>query len=154
MKRSLPLLLSLFTAVTCAGQQIDLAPLNAAFAGTVVFKIDKQDRFVMDFMDESGRFRQDIVPLIHLDPEAVHYSAEEKAVVLECGKDHAQCFTKEIFKLDVVRLTSRSTLPNPDKDPEGANAIALFKDLIRTALSELKQTADETSPDRTRKKPR
>lgn len=126
------------------GQTHDLAPLNTAFAGAVTFKIDKQDRLVMDFLDEGSRFRQDIVRLQELDPDAVAYSAEEDGIALKCLADHAQCLSKEIFKLDVVRVTSRVTIARPADDVDGQRSIVLLRELIVSARTKNDQADAET----------
>ncbi len=111
-------------------QTPDLAPLNKAFAGNVTFRVDKQDRLVMDFLEDGVRFRQDVARLQELDPRAITYSTEEDGIALKCLPDRAQCISKEIFKLDVVRITSRVTLPTPADDAEGVAAIRLLRELI------------------------
>lgn len=135
-------------------QTQSLDPLNAAFAGKVVFKIDRQHRLVADFFDDTGRFRQDIAPLMELDAGAVSFSPEEDAVVLKCRSETGQCFTKEIFKLDVVRITGRSTLPRPADDALGEHAIGLLQEIIRSSQAELVQVAGETQNTGSRKNTR
>lgn len=115
-----------------SAQGPDLGALNADFAGKVVFKVDRQHRLVMDHVEDGIRFRQDIAPLQQLDPEGLNYSAEEDGIALKCKSAHPQCITKEIFKLDVVRLTSRVTMPNPVDDPNGERTITHFKELLAT----------------------
>jgi len=131
-----------------------LEPLNAAFGGRVTFKIDRQQRLVADFFDAGNRFRQDIAPLAELDLRTVSFSPEEDAVVVKCLAEKGQCFSKEIFKLDVVRLSGRSTLPRPADDPEGTRTIVLLQELIRTYQLELVQVAGETPRDGSRNKAR
>lgn len=125
-------------------QTHDLAPLNNAFAGAVIFKIDKQDRLVIDFHDDGGRFRQDIARLTDLDANALAYSAEEDGIALKCLPERAQCISKEIFKLDVVRITSRVTIPRPADDAGAQRSIQLLREvLVATAPSE-EQAGAET----------
>jgi hypothetical protein len=123
-------------------QAHDPTPLNIGFAGMVTFKVDKQDRLVMDFHEDGVRFRQDIVRMRDLDPAAIVYSAEEDAIALKCLPDHAQCISKEIFKLDVVRATSRVTLPRPKDDAEGTTTIQL----LRTLITPPQDQADAETP--------
>jgi len=122
----------------------DLQPLNQEFMGAITFKMDRHGRLVMDHFDQGQRFRQDLVRIEELDPEAVSYSAEEHGIALKCLPDKAQCFSKEIFKLDVVRLTSRVTLAAPATDPEGARTMLLLRDLIRSAQQVNDQAEAET----------
>ena len=129
-------------------------PVNTAFAGKVIFKIDRHHRLVADFFDHGNRFRQDIAPLVELDPDRVSFSPEEDVIVLKCLSDKGQCFTKEIFKLDVVRLTGRSTLPRPSDDAGGERTIAILQDLIRTTRAELVQIVGGTPSEGSRKKAR
>lgn len=147
------LLVALFPAALSA-QIPDLGPLNDAFRGRVTFKIDRQHRLVADFFDEGSRFRQDIAPLVELDTNAVSYSSEEDALVLKCLAEKGQCFTKEIFKLDVVRLTARSTLPRPADDPGGERSMELLRDLIRVQQAQLALQYGETREYGTRKNAR
>lgn len=135
-------------------QSPSLDPVNEAFAGNVTFKIDKQQRLVADFIADGNRFRQDIAPLAELDPDAVSFSPEEDAVVLKCLAEKKQCFSKEIFKLDVVRLSGRSTLPRPIDDAGGERTIAILQELIRSSRTELVQAQDETPRDNHRKSKR
>ena len=102
MRPPLAVGLALILCNTVFAQKPDLVPLNAGFAGTVVFKLDKNDRLVMDHFDQGGRIRQDIVRIEDLDPQAVTFSAEEQAVALKCLPEKAQCISKEIFKLDAA----------------------------------------------------
>ena len=109
-----------------------LQDANDAFAGTVVLRLDKHDRLVMDFFDKDVRFRQDVVTAAQLDPERITYSPEEDAVVLNCGAGAERCITKEVFKLGLLRHSSRSTLPCPADDPNGTRTIAALLDLIQS----------------------
>jgi hypothetical protein len=118
----------------------------------VVFKIDKRERLVMDFFDAGTRFRQDIAPLSDLDPELVSYSAEEDGVVLKCREDKAQCISKEIFKLDVLRTTSRVTIPRPEDDLEGVKAISFLQELTHTRQGSMVHVPAETPGTTSRKK--
>lgn len=132
-------------------QPPDLGPLNAAFAGTVTFKVDKHGRLVMDHYDQGSRFRQDVVPLEQIDPALITFSTEEDAIALKCKPDKGQCFSKEIFKLDVVRLSSRITVPRPTQDEQGARSISLFQDLLAPQYAEHGTTSGETSGSPSRK---
>jgi hypothetical protein len=136
---------------TIQAQTPDLGPLNAAFAGSVTFKVDKHDRLVMDHYDQGSRFRQDVVPLEQIDPALITFSAEEDAIALKCKSDKGQCFSKEIFKLDVVRLSSRITLPRPPQDEHGTGAISLFQELLAPQHAEEGSEGGETSGSPSRK---
>lgn len=129
---------------TLCGQVDDLAAANAAFMGQVTFKIDKHQRLVADHFDGGLRSRQDIGQLSDLDPATVSYSEEEDAVVLKCLPDKPQCLSKEIFKLDVLRLTSRITLPRPSNDEGGALTMEVLRELITAKQAELQQDTAET----------
>ena len=144
MLKTVVLATLVLSTVSVRAQSPPLDRANAAFNGLVIFKYDRQDRLVMDFFDGGNRFRQDIARLSDLDPNAVTFSAEEDAVVLKCSADRPQCFTKEIFKMDVVRLTGRSTLPRPTEDVAGEQTIVVLQDLIRAAHVDLVQIIDET----------
>ena len=119
------------------GTQAGLARVNELFGGQVRFKIDKRDRLVADFFDQSGHYRQDVVYLEFLAPEAFAFNAEEQVVMLRCADAHAQCIDKEVFKLNTIRHMGRMNLPLPPDDPEGSKAIAALADLIRKAQAEL-----------------
>ncbi len=154
MRPPLAVGLALILCNTVFAQKPDLVPLNAGFAGTVVFKLDKNDRLVMDHFDQGGRIRQDIVRIEDLDPQAVTFSAEEQAVALKCLPEKAQCISKEIFKLDVLRLTSRVTMPVAPDDPDGTHSIQLLHALISTTNGAGAQADAETPTRTTRKNPR
>ncbi|MBL7945834.1 MAG: hypothetical protein JNN32_07175 [Flavobacteriales bacterium] len=132
-------------------QTPDLGPLNAAFNGSVIFKVDKHGRLVMDHYDQGSRFRQDVVPMEQIDPGLTSFSSEEDAIALKCKAEKGQCFSKEIFKLDVVRLSSRITVPRPPQDESGANTIALFQELLAPREATIAPIAAETSASPSRK---
>lgn len=147
-RRLLATSIVLLSLNTTHAQGPDLGPLNKAFVGSVIFKMDKQARLVLDHYDQGNRFRQDVLRLDDLAPDAILYSAEEDAIALKCLPDKAQCISKEIFKLDVVRLTSRVTIPRPPQDVEGSISIQLLRDLV---LSD--QAVGERAPGETPAKP-
>ncbi|MGV3637958.1 MAG: hypothetical protein ACO1NQ_09980 [Flavobacteriales bacterium] len=132
-------------------QTLDLGPLNTAYAGSVTFKVDKHGRLVMDHYDQGNRFRQDMVPLDQIDPGLITFSAEEDAIALKCRPDKGQCFSKEIFKLDVVRLSSRITLPRPPQDELGNASISLLKELLTTTHMAQRTENDEPGAPTSRK---
>lgn len=136
---------------TAQAQTPDLGPLNSAFNGSVIFKVDKHGRLVMDHYDQGSRFRQDVVPMEHIDPGLISFSSEEDAIALKCKADKGQCFSKEIFKLDVVRLSSRITVPRPSQDGSGAHTIALFQELLAPREATIAPIASETSEAPSRK---
>lgn len=117
--------------------QAGLARVNELFGGQVRFKIDKRDRLVADFFDQSGHYRQDVVYVEFLAPKAFAFNAEEQVVMLRCADAHAQCIDKEVFKLNTIRHMGRMNLPLPASDPDGSKAITALADLIRQAQAEL-----------------
>lgn len=145
MRTSLIALLMVMAVTRSAAQTIDehLAAVNTAFAGSVRLQLDRQDRMVIDYYEGSNRFRQDVVPVIHLD-STITYSPEEDAIVIACLQARGQCIDKEIFKLNTIRPTGRSNLPRPADDPEGARTIGALRDLITAAHAELAQVPEET----------
>jgi len=128
-----------------------LADANTTFAGVVQFKVDLHDRLVMDCFDEGERYRQDIAAVKELDIDSIFWSAGEESIVLKCIPGKTKCFSKEVFKLDMVRLTARSNIPSPSGDPEGEQAIAVLKELIRTAQGDVAVLPIATSPDGSRR---
>ena len=133
------MLIGLLTSARSQAQdtQAGLAHVNELFGGQVRFKIDKRDRLVADFFDQSGHYRQDVVYLKFLDTEAFSFNAEEQVVMLRCADGHAQCIDKEVFKLNTIRHMGRMNLPLPEGDPDGSKAIAALAELIRQAQAEL-----------------
>lgn len=121
-----------------------LADVNAAFGGSVQVKLDRQQHLVFDLFDASGRFRQDIVLPGDLDTAKVHYSIEEDAIILGCRTDKPQCISKEIFKMNTIRLTGRSNLPRPAQDEAGASTSAAIRNLIVAAGMSLAASSTET----------
>lgn len=139
------LLLSL--VILCKGSNAQTPPsdrLNERFSPVVTFRTDKHQRLVIDIHDQGERIRQDIVDPMDLDPEAIAYSTDEGGLVLKCLPDRAQCITKEIFKLDVVRLTSRVTIPRPADDPDGSAATVLLREWVEAAQNGNDQAANGT----------
>lgn len=131
--------IGLFASATTRAQetQAGLARVNELFGGQVRFKIDKRDRLVADFFDQSGHYRQDVVYVEFLAPEAFAFNAAEQVVMLRCADAHAQCIDKEVFKLNTIRHMGRMNLPLPASDPDGSKAITALADLIRQAQAEL-----------------
>ncbi|MBK7382862.1 MAG: hypothetical protein IPI81_05930 [Flavobacteriales bacterium] len=129
--RTLTFALALFTIAAFAqGQTPELDALNGLYAGTVKFKIDRDRQLVIDQFDAKGLFRQDIVPIEFIDPASMHISTEEDAMILGCISTQAQCFNKEIFKLNTIRRTGRCDLPRPAADPSGEAFMQAMRDLI------------------------
>ncbi|MBK8614513.1 MAG: hypothetical protein IPN85_13760 [Flavobacteriales bacterium] len=133
------LLIGLFASAPTQAQDPNegLVRVNELFGGQVRFKIDKRDRLVADFFDQSGHYRQDMVYLEFLAPEAFAFNAEEQVVMLRCADAHSQCIDKEVFKLNTIRHMGRMNLPLPAGDPDGSKAIAALSDLIRQAQAGL-----------------
>jgi len=147
----LPFLFLLYHApVQAQDLDADLAAANDLFKGQVRFKVDQKDRLIADFFDGSGHYRQDVVYLEFLAPDAFAYNAEEQVVMLRCSDSHAQCIDKELFKLNTIRHSGRMILPVPAGDPEGAKAITLLADLVRHAQASL-TASDETKSGPARK---
>lgn len=139
MQRALLALSTLLLATLLRAQAAtdELAAVNARFAGDVRVKIDRRDRLVFDFFDASGRFRQDVVPVEHLDPQSIHYSPEEDAVIIGCRSGHARCISKEVFKLNTVRTTGRTNLPRPPSDEGGHGTMDALHALVLAAQQRL-----------------
>lgn len=132
LRNNTTLCMALLSLATYA-QSADPSALNDTYAGRLQFKVDKHQRLVIEHFEDGSRYRQDIVPINDLDVEQIAFSPEEKAVSLRCRTDKPQCISKEIFKLDVVRVTSRVTVPTVATDHDGQRTIALFKDFSRSA---------------------
>jgi hypothetical protein len=146
---TLLLLLSTLGSAQIATEEINA--VNALFNKSVVVRVDRQDRFVFDLFDATGRFRQDVVPVEQLDADNIHYSAEEDAVIIGCKAENAQCISKEIFKLNTIRLTGRSNFPRPSTDDGGVATMAALRALILAAQQQL-PTAGETKERSPRRK--
>ncbi|MBV6404731.1 MAG: hypothetical protein GFGODING_01489 [Flavobacteriales bacterium] len=129
-----------------------LNELNVLYDGAVRFRVDREDRLVVDLFDAGGHIRQDVVYVEFLDPGGIRYSAEEAAVVMACADGHANCISKEVFKMNVVRHTGRSVFPLAAGDAEGARAIALLSAAIVEARQALEREASETHARPQRKK--
>ncbi len=146
MHRKLLLLLLLTAPFRSIGQvaTAELADVNARFGGSITFKLDRRQQLVMDHCDANGRYRQDVVPVEHLDADSVHVSKGEQAVVLTCRADRPQCISKELFKQNAVRMTGRSALALPPGDIDGAATQEALRALInamqaRTASNETRR---------------
>jgi hypothetical protein len=138
MRQILPFLLLLCTLPALAQDTAaDLARVNDLFNGQVRFKIDKRDRLIADFFDATGHFRQDVVYVEFLAPEAFAFNADEQVVMLRCKDDQAQCIDKEVFKLNTIRHMGRMNLPLVPGDLEGKKAIEALTSLVRNAQAAL-----------------
>lgn len=115
----------------------ELAEVNARFGGAITFKLDRRQQLVMDHYDANGRYRQDVVPVEHLDIEAMTVSLNEHAVVLTCRADRPQCISKELFAQNAVRMTGRSTLALPPGDADGAATLEALRAMIAAAQAQL-----------------
>lgn len=127
-----------------------LVRLNQLFAGRVEFTVDKDNRLITDHFESGKRVRQDVVYLEFLDPNAISFSAEENAIVLQCSDDHAQCIDKEVYKLNMVRHTGRSTLSWPEDAPEPA--MAVLAETITEGHAHIAEQVNETHSRPSRKK--
>lgn len=144
-------LLTITLAANAQSLKKPLAEANTIFAGVVEFKVDTRNRLVMDCFDEGQRYRQDIAAVKELDVDSIFWSAGEESIVLKCIPGKTKCFSKEIFKLDMVRLTARSNIPCPIGDPEGKKAIAVLKELIQAAQGDVAAIPNATSMDGSRR---
>ncbi|HPF91481.1 MAG TPA: hypothetical protein PLL57_12545 [Flavobacteriales bacterium] len=151
MHRTSLLAPALVLSCITAAQTPALDELNERFSPTVKFHADKHRRLVLDIHDQGERIRQDLMDPMDLDPQAITFSAEEDGLVLKCREDRAQCISKEIFKLDVVRLTSRVTIPKPAADPDGQATIGLLRGWLEAAQAEAERTVNGTPPGPLRK---
>ena len=103
--------------------------LNTLYAGSYRFHVNNEQQLEVEFYNSSGNFRQDMVYLDFLDPEMVTYNSEENAVSIRCAESDNKCIDKEIYKLDVVKHSSRINLQQ--ENIETANrTIELIKEVI------------------------
>ncbi|MEZ4738211.1 MAG: hypothetical protein R2818_02385 [Flavobacteriales bacterium] len=156
MNRCIPPLFCFLFPLLMTAQVDDpyLQALNGTFHGAVIMKVDKQGRLVMDFHDDGKRFRQDIAPVHMLDPDLITYSPEENAIVLNCRQENSHCLTKEVFKLGLLRSSSRSTLPCPPDDVNGVRSIVAMETFLKGMQSTAAATPTETPRPSTRIKGR
>ena len=140
LTRTLLLATTLVTFNTSNAQSdeigVALNELNGAYSGAYRFSVNKEKQLVVDFFNGSGHFRTDLVYLDFLDPEKVSYNAEEKAVAIRCGSEE-KCIDKEIFKLDVVRHSSRINLKEASAS-QAEQSMALIRQIISIHLEEEK----------------
>ncbi|HRH37910.1 MAG TPA: hypothetical protein PK760_06165 [Flavobacteriales bacterium] len=129
----------------------EVVEVNDLFQGAVIVKEDLKGRFVFDIYENGKRTRQDLVNMEFLDEGNIHFSVEENEVVLSCKSEHPQCFQKEIFKLSMKRLSSRSNLACPPNDIEGARSIEALRNMIRSARSRLAEAHETRAADERRK---
>ncbi|MBK8497992.1 MAG: hypothetical protein IPL52_04040 [Flavobacteriales bacterium] len=150
MQRTITSFSFAIAALACGAQSMTeaLADVNAVFGGSVQVKLDRRQQLVFDLYDASGRFRQDIVLPSDIDTASIHFSLEEDAIILGCRADKPQCISKEIFKLNTVRLTGRSNLPRPPQDSNGTVTAAALRRLFGAAGLQLAATGGETRPRR------
>lgn len=112
----------------------DLQALNELHQGRLKFRVDKEDRLVIDHFDGSGHFRQDLVYIEFLDTATFVFDTDEQAIMLACRIDQANCMGKELFRMNTIRRTGRANLPTVASDPEGAHTIALLRSIVRATV--------------------
>ena len=115
-----------------------LNELNDQYDGTYRFSVNDEDQLEIDFFNSSGHFRQDVVYLDFLDPEMVIYNSEEKAVAIRCAQEGDKCIDKEIYKLDIIRHSSRINLKE-ESSAQAENTMALLKKIIILHLESEKE---------------
>lgn len=130
MLRPLAAIAIMCLCTTSGRTQSPTDALNGLFAGSVRFRIDDQDRVVIDFLDRGGRYRQDQAPLAHIDPATIRFDPEQDALLMGCRTGHERCFTKEVFRLSAIRSTSWIQLPRPPEDPAGAATAEALRALL------------------------
>lgn len=145
--RSTPItafLLLLVSSIHAQSSTEALTAVNTAFAGSVQVKLDRHQQVVFDLYEAGTRIREDIVIPSDLDTTLIHFSVEENAVIIGCRTDKPQCISKEIFKLNTIRLTGRSNLPCPTADPGGEATIKALRQLVTIASQQLAAAGNET----------
>jgi hypothetical protein len=113
-----------------APMPVALDDLNSAFHGTVTFKLNGKGQLIADHFDASGRFRQDVMLVEHLDTASVAWSAEENAIVVKCGGSDPQCIDKEIFKLGSIKHTGRSNMAFGGDERQREEAMKALRNVL------------------------
>lgn len=126
-------------AAPARGQQTELDTLNALFAGSAAFRLDRGQYLVIDLWDAVGRYRQETVELAAIEAGAVAFSLEADAILLSCSDEAGRCFRGELFRQGAVRHSSRCALPRPAHDPAGAAATAALRALIAAGSRDARQ---------------
>ena len=109
--------------------KVALNELNGLYASTYRFTINSEKQLEVAFFNGSGHYRNDIVYLDFLDPDMIIYNSEEKAISIRCSQAEEKCIDKEIFKLDVLRHSSRINLKEEDA-AQSEQVIALLQMII------------------------
>lgn len=139
--RILLFLLPLLLPVTLSAQKgeaaikADLKALAAHFQESARFDLDRDDRLVVDLFSNGQQVRRDMVPIIHLDTNAIAYNEEEQLVLLRCSGEQGQCIDKEVLKTGAISRTGRCGIPVPAGDVRGEKAVALLRQLVRDGLA-------------------
>lgn len=115
-----------------------LNELNGSYDGSYRFSVNGEKQLEIDFFNSSGHFRQDVVYLDFLDPEMVTYNSDENAVTIRCAKEGDKCIDKEIYKLDIIRHSSRINLKE-ESPTQAENTMALLKKIISLHLESEKE---------------
>ncbi len=135
----------LFTLLASAQPEVaPLGELNTLYDGAVRFRVDREDRLIVDLFDESGHIRQDVAYIEHLAADGFRFSTEEAVVVMGCGADNPNCISKEVFRMNVIRHTGRSIVPLAAGDPGGTRAIALLSALVAGSQEAIARRDAET----------
>ncbi len=112
--------------------------LNGLYANTYRFSINSEKQLEVAFYNSSGHFRNDVVYLDFLDPEMIVYNTQEKAISIRCNNVQEKCIDKELFKLDVVRQSSRINIK--EENANQANEVIV---LLRKIISLYKKNERE-----------
>ncbi len=113
-----------------APKPVPLDDLNSVFNGAVKFKLNGKGQLIADHFDATGRFRQDVMLVEHLDPASVAWSAEENAIVVKCGASDPQCIDKEIFKLGSIKHTGRSNMAFDGDEHQRQQAVEALRNVL------------------------
>lgn len=106
--RTLLLLLLLNASIGRAQPALDT--LNALYAGSTTFRIDRHDRLVMDHFNEGRRIEQTVIALSGLDESSLRTDSLTMQLHICCTEGSGRCISRESFKQACITRTKKAEL--------------------------------------------
>ena len=92
----------------------------------------KRGELVIEFYKNGEVYREDRIFVEDIDLKTLHYAADEKALIMKCGKEHDdECVDRKLIKNKIRRYYSRLNIPM-EKDAATIEGIrTAFEHIIR-----------------------
>ncbi len=104
------LLLLLLLNASIGRAQPALDSLNALYAGSTTFRVDRTDRLIMDHFTEGRRTEQTVVALSGLDESSLRTDTMTMQLQIRCTEASGRCISRESFKQASITRSGRTAL--------------------------------------------